>query len=228
MKFLFQNEHFVLVEKPALMLTVPGRFEKKDDRPVLGRLIQAELRRNVYPVHRLDFEVSGLVLFALTEKAHAVGNSWFEKKKVQKTYEAFCENQIGKTLGPGQVNEALPAIDEQVEWNSKLLRGKKRAYENPTGKPALTLATLREVRADGSLFWQLNPVTGRSHQLRYELYKHCQPILGDTLYGSTLPWKEGIALRAIKISFPQEAHEFGLAPQYSVPSLTSPSGHSTC
>jgi tRNA pseudouridine32 synthase/23S rRNA pseudouridine746 synthase len=210
MNFLFQNEHFILVEKPALMLTVPGRFEDKDERPVLGRLLQSQLGKNVYPVHRLDYEVSGLVLFALTAKAHQAGNSWFEKKKVRKVYEALAAAEAV----PNQ--EPLPEVGQKLEWTSQLLRGKKRAYESPVGKPALTMAVLREARAGGVFFWQLEPVTGRSHQLRYELFKRGFPILGDALYGSRRTWSQGIALRAMKISFPVEAREFGLPMEYDL------------
>ena len=213
LNILFQNEHFVLVEKSAMVLTVPGRFGDKDERPVLGRELEAHLGKTVFPIHRLDYEVSGLVLFALNGKAHSAGNSWFEKKMIQKVYQAITENQ-------GQ--SPKPPRDLEQTWQSRLLRGKKRAYESPVGKPAITKATLVNESGVGvaeQLFWHLEPVTGRSHQLRYELYKRGYPIAGDALYGGKSSWNHGIALRAVKISFPMAAKDFGLPHESSISGL---------
>lgn len=202
MKTYFENEHFIVVAKPAGVLTTPARFADKDPRPVLGLILQEKLKQQIFPVHRLDFEVSGLVLFAKNSQAHAAGNAWFEKKQIQKIYEAYSEGQCDYQLG------------EKLEWTSKLLRGKKRAYESPVGKQSFTKAQFLGVKAQ-LLHWYLEPVTGRSHQLRYELAKHNFSILGDKLYGSQKPYKENeIALRAIKILFSEEAQsKWGLPDQ---------------
>ena len=88
-----------------------------------------------------------------------------------------------------------------MEWKCRLLRGKKRSYESPQGKDSVTLATylgMREVFQK----WDLNPVTGRSHQLRYEMSRHGYPIVGDALYGSKEESTgDAIALRAYRIDF---------------------------
>jgi tRNA pseudouridine32 synthase/23S rRNA pseudouridine746 synthase len=212
MNILFQNQHFVVVEKPPLVLTVPPRFADKDPRPVLGLELQQQIGVQVFPVHRLDYEVSGLVLYALNGKAHAAGNRWFEQKKIEKGYQAISENQE---------KEALPHRQEMQEWKSRLLRGKKRAYESPAGKPALTHASLLEVAENGNLHWLLKPVTGRAHQLRYELSRRGFPILGDVLYGAKKAWPVGIALRAMKISFPAEGGEWGLPKELQIDGLFS-------
>ena len=93
-----------------------------------------------------------------------------------------------------------------------LLRGKKRAYESPQGKSSITRGVLIAQN-----HWNLNPITGRSHQLRYELYRHGHPIIGDELYGSPMKFdvngmKAGIALRAFEINFSKipERSKFGL------------------
>ena len=192
-EIVLENEFFVIVDKKAMVLSVPGRMGEDDGRPVLGRILEDDLKIRIFPVHRLDFEVQGLIMYAKTPEAHKAGNAWFEKKEVHKTYAAQSR----------PLPEALDhfRVGESYEWKCKLLRGKKRAYESPHGKESLTTAKLTRVE-QGIFHWELNPITGRSHQLRYELFRHGHPILGDTLYSSTEKFnEEGIALRAFKIDF---------------------------
>lgn len=190
MKILFQNENFVALEKPSGWLTTPARFGDQDPRPVLGLELQKLLGQQIFPVHRLDFEVSGLVLFALNAKAHSEANSLFEAKKVQKTYQALTENK----------NPYAPQIGDTVEWKSRILRGKKRAFESPHGKPSLTVAQFVGPGETG-LRWILKPVTGRSHQLRFDLSRHGYPILGDVLYGAVSRSENEICLRSLSLQF---------------------------
>ena len=90
-------------------------------------------------------------------------------------------------------------------WQSKLLRGKRRAYESPIGRDAVTLAQFSGTvveRPNKILRWNLKPLTGRPHQLRYEMAKHGYPIIGDYMYGSNqIKIPDLIALRAVKIDF---------------------------
>jgi tRNA pseudouridine32 synthase/23S rRNA pseudouridine746 synthase len=129
-------------------------------------------------------------MFAKSPEAHRAGNRWFETKVIEKTYIA---------LTPGTL---LPSEKMGVpfEWKCLMLRGKKRAYEAPHGKEALTRGVLLSQNADGNYRWHLNPVTGRSHQLRYELFRHGYPIIGDELYGSLEKFTAGIALRAFELN----------------------------
>ncbi|MFZ4714250.1 MAG: pseudouridine synthase [Bacteriovoracaceae bacterium] len=185
-KVVFENEFIMVVDKPSGVLSVPSRLGEKEERPILGLLLQDQLKIQIYPIHRLDAEVSGIVMYAKTAEAHRVANLWFEHKLIHKTYCALTEGKSDLQIGV------------ENSWKCKLLRGKKRAYESPHGKDSLTLATLRK-KTDTGLLWDLSPVTGRSHQLRYELYRHGYPILGDTLYNSTQTWTDGIALRSYAI-----------------------------
>lgn len=191
---IFENEHFIVVDKAPMVLSVPGRQGDEDDRPVLGRILEADLGIIIYPVHRLDFEVQGLIMFAKTPAAHKAGNAWFEKKEVFKTYTA-----LSKALPEASAENFN--IGEPYIWKAKLLRGKKRAYISPHGKDSITHARLMKIE-NGIYHWELNPVTGRSHQLRFELFRHHHPIVGDELYSSDSPFNgPGIALRAFKIDF---------------------------
>lgn len=202
---VFENEHFIVVDKNPLVLSVPGREGAKDERPVLGHILEKDLGIKIYPVHRLDYEVQGMIMFAKTPLAHKAGNAWFEKKEVHKTYAA-------QTLPLLDSKEEFK-VGESYEWKCKLLRGKKRAYESPHGKDSLTSAKLVAVK-NGIYHWEINPITGRSHQLRYELFRHGHPIIGDDLYSSSEKFSsEGIALRAFKIDFSKASgHEKFLLP----------------
>ena len=207
MNYLFQNEHFVVLDKPPMVLTVPDRHQS--DRPCLGLELQNELKTQIFPVHRLDFEVSGLVLFALHEKAHKASQEWFQKKLIQKKYIAWTFKQDFNHW-PENIqthrDSILPENKNQFLWKTQILRGKKRSYESKQGEWAETKARIVDFKND-VIQWELFPLTGKPHQLRLELSRRGFPILGDVLYGSESAvnewgWsqKQGIALRAIELN----------------------------
>jgi tRNA pseudouridine32 synthase/23S rRNA pseudouridine746 synthase len=208
LKQLFINDAVVAVDKPGGYLSVPSRMGAQDPRPCLGRELEKSLGVRLWPVHRLDEEVTGVIVFARTASAHRDLSRAFEERSVTKTYEAFTD---AKSL------MFHPAFNEDFLWECLMLRGKKRAYESPHGKRASTKAKVTaEVNlGDGAAFhWMLSPLTGRGHQLRYELYRHGFPIIGDHLYGSTRSFgKDMIALRCASLGFtqiPQVAKALGL------------------
>lgn len=228
MKFdvVFENMDLIAVDKPHGWLTTPAR-EATDPRPCLGRELQTAVGRQIFPVHRLDFEVSGVVLFAKTKDAHTAAQKWFEDGTIVKTYQAF-------SAAFGDISE----WNEWQIWKSQIAKGKKRAFEAPHGKDSETRVRVIEEVSPGSglagnLFrWELVPVTGRPHQLRFEMYKHGFSILGDVLYGgkeagpaqvekSRQDW---IALRAVSLNLQQIAPDlrFGLPPILTVEPLELP------
>ena len=211
-----ETEFLYVIDKPHGWLTTPARL-MDDPRPCLGREFQAQVDRQIFPVHRLDFEVSGLTVWAKDPNSHRIAQTWFEHARVKKIYEAF-------TL-------KAPMLEEWREWKSKLVRGKKRAFVADYGKPAITLA--RTVGHGGPFSkWELNAVTGRPHQLRFEMFHHGFPILGDTLYGGpacvslphSLALHRWLALRAVELNLSDvpEGERLGLpaicrGPQLSLP-----------
>lgn len=191
---LFENDQVMVVHKQPGWLSVPSRWGQKDERPVLGTWLQQQKQKQIFPVHRLDEEVSGLMIFAFRPEAHRLLNSAFENKEIKKVYQAISE-----------AAKAPPDSAQLQSWKSKLLRGKKRTYESPVGKDSVTEAIYLGEDKDRNLRWQLSPITGRSHQLRYELMKRGYPILGDTLYGAKNMFSgEGIALRCTEIHLPED------------------------
>lgn len=194
-QLIFQNEHFVAADKPGGWLSVPSRQGASDPRPVLGHELEKQLGCRLWPVHRLDQEVTGLILFAKNAAAHRAANAWFEGHTVRKTYAALAA-----------LTDQPPLAGTEEIWDSTLVRGKKRAFEAAHGKPARTVSTFvgpKVYAGKGVGLWHLQPLTGRSHQLRFEMHKHGLPIIGDTLYGSQLAWSrpEEIALRSFRLSF---------------------------
>ncbi|MFM6929075.1 MAG: pseudouridine synthase, partial [Bdellovibrio sp.] len=191
-----------------------------------GTTLQKQLGIQIYPVHRLDFEVSGLVLYAKNPEAHRKANAWFEKKEVQKTYRALTSSQ-GYDHIPENVSNARQKISlnpgDSFTWTARVLRGKRRAFESNQGKESVTLAKFLGLNLAKQLMWDLNPVTGRSHQLRFDLSRHGFPIIGDTLYGSKVPWQgvDSIALRSYAIDFSKAplAKDLGLPEKIEIPAL---------
>lgn len=211
---LFENKDFVLCDKPSGVLSTPSRI--KDERGCLGTELEKQLNIQIFPVHRLDFEVSGLVLYAKNADSHRAANSWFENRQVDKVYRALSFGQNFEHI-PANIPNARSPLDLNLQqdfvWKAMMLRGKKRTFESPQGKPSVTEAHYRETLAGGVLRWDLHPVTGRSHQLRFDMSRHGFPILGDVLYGSRVKLSNNtIALRAYQIDFSKitEAKRFGL------------------
>jgi tRNA pseudouridine32 synthase/23S rRNA pseudouridine746 synthase len=209
---VFENAHVVAADKPGGVLTVPSRMGAEDARACLGRQLEVALGVRLWPVHRLDFEVSGLVLFARTAEAHRIANAAFEGRRVAKRYEALTEGA-----------DKLGALPASFTWESLLVRGKRRSFEAPHGKAARTLATaLALVPAAGRLapgpapaqlaHFALAPETGRPHQLRVHLARAGFPVAGDHLYGarSTWPVPDTIALRSVRLELLDEGDQRAL------------------
>ncbi len=208
-KIIFENENLVIIHKVAGVLSVRSRFHStQPESTVLDQLGE------FVPIHRLDREVEGLLLAAKTKKAHSICNAWFEKKEIKKSYWALTTKVDLSELPklPFEVEDLSPQVGEDFVWKSKILRGKKRSYSSPHGDATEThskLIGVSKTKSDRNIFqWELNPITGKSHQLRFEMAKHSHPILGDELYfAATSPkYPSGVALIARKLDFSQCAH----------------------
>lgn len=185
MRVLFESSAVLAVDKPAGVTSIADRF----GAPGLVDALQAERGERLWVVHRLDREVTGVIVFARTAAAHRALSLAVEGRAVAKRYEAWCEGDA--------------AAGATFRWDSPLLRGKKRSYVHPAGKPALTLATCAGPAAAGLVRIDLWPQTGRNHQLRVHLANAGLPIAGDILYGAEAAWRPGeIALRAVELTIP--------------------------
>ena len=191
-----ESDAVVAVDKPHGWLTIPGRRGEDDPRPVLVRYLSDRYGSRIWIVHRLDREVSGILLFARDPHAHRLLCGWFERHEVTKRYEAWTEG-------------APPAApDSEIVWEGWLIQGKRRVHESGgpgKGKWGRTAArpSGRVMHGGaGLLRWELSPQTGRSHQLRCQAAARGFPIAGDTLYGSRIAFRpDAIALRAVGLEF---------------------------
>ena len=164
----------LVLNKPPGLLAVPGRGEDKQD--CLSRRVQDH-----YPdalvVHRLDMATSGLMLMARGIAMQRALSQLFERREVHKRYLAVIDGHPPMATGPdgwGLID--LPIV---VDWPRRPLR----IIDAARGKPSQT--RWRVVAVDDarhSTRIELEPLTGRSHQLRVHLQALGHPILGDALY----------------------------------------------
>lgn len=162
------DEHLIVLDKPAGLLAVPGRGPDKQD--CLAARAQA-LWPDALVVHRLDMATSGLVLMARGAAMQRALSRLFERRLVHKRYEAVV---AGRLDGHGTVE--LPLL---VDWPNRPLQ----KIDHEHGRPAIThWRALSHDAAAGDTRVSLEPVTGRSHQLRVHMAALGHPILGDTLY----------------------------------------------
>ncbi|MGH1484589.1 MAG: pseudouridine synthase [Cellvibrionaceae bacterium] len=195
---LFEDDDFLAVEKPADLLTTPGRGPDKQDCLITRILLSYP---NARIVHRLDMATSGIVILALNHKAQAAMGKLFEHRQIKKEYIAIVDGQLSEKEGDIE----LPLI---CDWPNRPKQ--KVCFEN--GKAAYTRFTL--LNYDASLDCssvKLEPHTGRSHQLRVHMLEIGHPILGDYFYGSdrTRAKSDRLLLHAHQLSF---AHPFTHTP----------------
>jgi tRNA pseudouridine32 synthase / 23S rRNA pseudouridine746 synthase len=185
----FENDHVVAIDKPAGWLSVPSRMGVADERPCAGKILEAQLAVQLFPVHRLDEPVSGLLIFAKSSKAQTTLSSWFENRKVRKRYHAVT-SFTARVWKWGQCPWKMTLEKGVLQtWECSLTKGKKRSFvDEKFGKFSKTQAILRAEDSSNPentvLHWDLFPLTGRSHQLRVHLALGGYPILGDVLYGA--------------------------------------------
>jgi tRNA pseudouridine32 synthase/23S rRNA pseudouridine746 synthase len=164
---LYDDHALLAVNKPAGLLSVPGRGAHLAD--CLITRIQATFPTALL-VHRLDRDTSGVMVFALTPHAQRALGLQFEKRQTRKTYVARVWGQVTEKAGTVD----LPLI---VDWPNRPLQ--KVCHD--TGKPAVTdWRLLRSTATESRL--RLMPRTGRSHQLRVHMQALGHPILGDPFY----------------------------------------------
>nr|WP_280517774.1 RluA family pseudouridine synthase [Falsirhodobacter halotolerans] len=169
MDILHEDARIVVANKPAGLLSVPGRGDDHAD------CLIARLRVVFYDillVHRLDLDTSGVIVFARDKEAQAALGQQFEKRLVRKTYAARVWGQVAGDRG----RVDLPLI---VDWPNR----PRQHVNHDTGKPAQT--DWEVVARDATeTRLRLTPVTGRSHQLRVHMQAMGHPILGDPLYAT--------------------------------------------
>lgn len=193
---LYEDNHLIVINKPAGAL-VQG--DKTGDLPISDD-VKAYIK-NKYnkpgdvflgTVHRLDRPTSGLVLFARTSKALTRMNALFKSGDIQKTYWAITEKS--PTTATGKLIDFL----QKTERNNK----SHVVSENAAGAKKAELDYALKGKGDRYSFIEINPMTGRHHQIRVQLSHMGCIIKGDLKYGAKRSNKDGsICLHARKLSF---------------------------
>lgn len=164
---LFMDGSLLVVDKPSGLPSVPGRSAELHD--CMASRVQAEVP-DALVVHRLDMATSGLLVFARGKPVQRSLSHAFAQREVGKRYVAVVAGVMAHDTG--EID--LPLI---TDWPNR----PRQKVDFDIGKPSLTRYRVLE-RLDGVTRVELEPVTGRSHQLRVHLLALGHPILGDALY----------------------------------------------
>ena len=182
------DDALVVIDKPAGLLSVPGRGPEKADNAALR--VQAEFP-DALIVHRLDMATSGLLLLARGAAMQRALSRLFEAREVTKHYEARVSGIV--ECDHGEIDLPLGA-----DWPQR----PRQRVDQLHGKPSLTrYRVLSRDVASGTTRVLLQPLTGRSHQLRVHLQAIGHPIEGDALYAppDTAAMQERLMLHATGI-----------------------------
>ena len=169
---LYQDEHLVVADKPHFLPVVPsGNYLNET---LLLRLRQKLGLAALVPVHRIDRDTAGLVLFSVQPASRAAYSALFAQRQVKKTYEAIAPWR-------GDLSFPLTRTSRMVEAGHFMLQHEVAGVAN-----AITHIDLLEVHGDRARY-ALSPVTGKRHQLRVHMAALGLPIVGDGLYPTLTP-----------------------------------------
>ncbi len=171
LELIYTDDSLLVVNKPAGLLAVPGRGADKQD--CLSARLQQKFP-DAMVVHRLDMATSGLMVFARGADMQRRLSQMFRERVVEKRYVAVVTGKMES--GTGEVDLPISA-----DWTKRPLR----MIDMALGKPSLTRYVLlsHDAVTDSSRV-ELEPVSGRTHQLRLHMAAIGHPIFGDALYGN--------------------------------------------
>ena len=175
---VFEDEHLVIINKPANMITHPGKGHYRGT--LAGALqfhfnqlsnVAGQLRPGI--VHRLDKDTSGVIVIAKNNQVHCRLSEQFEQRTTVKEYRAIVWGEVAQDRG---------VIDTHVRINPKVREKMQVCEAEGNARQAVTHFEVAE-RFRGFTFMRLMPKTGRTHQLRLHMSHIGHPIVSDELYG---------------------------------------------
>lgn len=181
---LYQDEHILVADKPHFLPVIPtGRFVRET---LLARLKQRTGLQDLTPIHRLDRETAGVVLFSHNHATRGIYQALFQQRAMDKVYEA---------LAPTRMELGFPLIRR-----SRMVEGEPFiCMREVDGEPnAETHIELLENRGPVSLY-RLRPISGRRHQLRLHMAAMGMPIVNDAFYPVLLPCKGDDVSRPLQL-----------------------------
>ncbi|MGM7700929.1 RluA family pseudouridine synthase [Pseudalkalibacillus sp. Hm43] len=187
---LYEDDHFLVVDKPAGLPTIPSRFRSKESlaQGILHYYEENQIASTIHAVNRLDRNTSGIVLFAKHRYGHSLLSRQQKEGKLKRTYVALCHG----IPDPRSGTIDAPIGRKEGSIIERCIR--------PDGQQAKThykvLASYKEYA-----FLKLRLETGRTHQIRVHMAHIGHPLLGDDLYGGTLQFIERQALHSQTLAF---------------------------
>ena len=201
-QIIYADDSLLVLNKPAGLLSVPGRGADKQD--CLSYRVQQRCP-DALVVHRLDMATSGLMLMAREADMQRLLSSLFEQREIHKRYIAVVDGHMQGDELTNVENESedswqLVDLPIAVDWPNRPLR----IIDANHGKPSQT--RWRVISFDENTQTtrvELEPITGRSHQLRVHLKALGHPILGDALYApvQVLAKADRLLLHATALEF---------------------------
>ncbi|MBC7835082.1 MAG: RluA family pseudouridine synthase [Phycisphaerales bacterium] len=190
---VFATDHLVVINKPAGLLSVPGKGPKNQDCvPARARLMFPHATGPI-TVHRLDMDTSGLLVIALDPDTQRELSRQFEEREVDKSYTALVEGTLAPESG---------TIDAPIRPD--LSRRPHQVIDPTHHRPAITRFKVLGFEP-GRTRLELTPLTGRTHQLRVHAAYAGHPIVGDVLYGHDERNAPRLMLHASMLAFTEPA-----------------------
>ena len=180
-KVIYQDDSLVAIHKPAGLLVHRSPIDKHETQFAV-QMTRDAIGQKVYPLHRLDKPTSGLLLFALDADAARHLSQQFETHSLQKTYLAICRGWPQQT---GTVDKPLKYKADKLADKHKLDKDILQSAQTEFTRLATTEVEYSIGRFSKQRYslLQLNPRTGRKHQIRRHLNHISHPIIGDVNYG---------------------------------------------
>lgn len=189
-KVLFKNDNIIVVDKPHFIPVTPtGRFVKES---LLSRLKHQFDNENISPIHRLDRETAGIVMFTCNKDVRGAYQTLFQKREVKKVYQAIATTS----------EKAFPLTHKSHMEKGEPFFIMKESEGEFNSETEIEVTDVKGRLAK----YQLKPVTGKQHQLRVHMMAIGTPILNDPFYPNVLPdkgedYSQPLQLLAKSISF---------------------------
>ncbi len=181
LEILYQDEYIVAINKPSGLLVHKSMIDKREIYFAM-KILRDQIGQWVYPVHRLDKPTSGVLLFALSKEGAKLLSEQFATHTIQKTYIAVVRGY----------SDDEGVIDHPLKEKLDKIADKKVSKDKEAQEALTTYKTLKRVELDFAVgrydktrysLVELQPKTGRKHQLRRHMKHIDHHILGDTKYG---------------------------------------------
>lgn len=186
-KILFQDEHILVAYKPHFLAVVPTGIYIKEC--LQNRLREKTGLQNLQALHRLDRPTAGLMLFSVNPATRHLYHELFSARKIHKTYQAIArlnseENLVGKEwLVQNRIVQSDPS------FLMKMVEGEPNSH---------SMIRCLKQSGDKALF-ELNPITGKTHQLRLHMQSLGWPLLNDRFYPTLLPKADEVYSRPLQL-----------------------------